>query len=109
MTDEQDLIALYRASATEEPDPSLDTAILRAVQRRQFAPIAGIMFATAACLALALTFGTTHAPLDRSQVASETPGLDQGRERFIARDLSPATDSPGLTVRPVAYHNGATQ
>lgn len=107
MTDDQDLIALYRAGATEEPDPALDAAILRAVQRRRMAPIAGLFFATAACLAL-ITFTMSHAPIEQASAVAQPPGLNEGRARFIARDLSPATDSPGLTIRPVA-NNGAMQ
>lgn len=104
MTNEHDLVTLYRAGATEEPDPVLDAAILRAVRRQRLAPAAGLFFATAACVALILVFG--HTPIE--QTPAQTPGLDEGRGRFIAGSLSPATDSPGLSVRPVAY-NGATQ
>lgn len=106
MSDEisSDLVAFYRANAVEEPDASLDTAILRAARPRRLSPVA---FASLAVVLLAVTVIAVQPvkPARHSVVAgrSETPlppGMTDGRDRLLAASAKP--QRIGMTVQPMA-------
>jgi hypothetical protein len=98
-----DIAALYRAGATEEPDASLDAAILRAARRgRQ----PRLTFTILTVLLLATTMIALR-PEKPSQLtlapvvaeASVPPGMADGRGRLLAIDAQP--QRIGLNVRPL--------
>ncbi|MBU6296944.1 MAG: hypothetical protein KGJ79_02310 [Alphaproteobacteria bacterium] len=97
-----DIAALYRASATEEPDARLDAAILRAARRRRLPQIA---FAMAAVLLLAATAIALRpekpAPPSPAPVSAEAlipPGMADGRGQFLAASAEP--ERIGMNVHP---------
>lgn len=110
MSDETDLVALYRAGAREEPGVMLDEAVLQAARRRTF-PHPAACAAIAAVAVLALVSHNHRPPadeIDRIAVAAAEPappGLEEGRARLVMLTLSPATERPGMALQP-AYHGG---
>lgn len=110
MSDEisPEIAALYRASATEEPDASLDAAILRAArQRRQ----PHVMFTLLAVLLLAATMIALRpekpvqpSPAPLTIEASLPPGMADGRGQFLAISTQP--QRIGMNVRPAHAADG---
>lgn len=96
------LFALYRASATEEPDARLDAAILRAARRRRQPQLAA---ALAAVLVLASIMMMLHPEkpvprLPQSTNAGLPPSAADGGGHYLAASARP--QRLGMNVRPMA-------
>jgi len=88
-----DIVALYRADATEEPDDHLDRAILKAARRRGNRHLMPVML-TVLLLATAVIVLHTEKPVPPSSSpsnaeASLPPGMADGRGRFLAAFAEP--------------------
>lgn len=99
-----DIAALYRASATEEPDASLDAAILHAARRQHRVPqVALASFAVLLVAATVIAFQpsepTRPAPPTVSSEAHLPPGMADGRGRLLAIDAEP--QRIGMNVQPM--------
>jgi hypothetical protein len=108
MSDEvpHDLMALYRAGASEEPGVMLDEAVLEAAHRRTLPHPAAIL-AVAAVAVMAVVAHNHHPPTDHSAavVAAQPvpPGLEEGRTRLVMLTQSPATERPGMALQPAIH------
>jgi len=105
MNDEipNNIVALYRAGATEEPSATLDEAILEAACRRIFPHPAAIV-ALAAVMVLAVLAHTHHPSVDGPEpatAAAQPAALDAGRERYLAIDAT--AQAPAMHARPASY------
>jgi hypothetical protein len=110
MSDEipTDIVALYRAGATEEPGTMLDEAILEAAHRRSWtrpAAIAALVVVTVLAVGLSTHRQPPSAPVPSAAQLTAPPGLEEGRGRLVAMSLSPATKRPGMGLQP-AYDGG---
>lgn len=99
-----DIVALYRASATEEASPHLDAAILRAARPRRLSP--GAIAALAVVLLAATVIAVQPVkPVQHTLVAArpETlvrPGMTDGRDRLLAASAKP--QRIGMNVQPMS-------
>lgn len=110
MSDEipDDIVALYRAGATEEPGATLDDAILQVARRRAWtrpAAIATLAVVTVLAVGLSTYREPPSAPVPSAAQRTAPPGLEEGRDRLVAMRLSPATKRPGMELQP-AYDGG---
>lgn len=108
MSDElpNELTALYRSSATDEPDAELDAAILRAARRNRRPRLmiaAATLLLAAATTTIALRPEKPVHPAPLSAQASMPAGMADGRGRFLA-----ASDQPqriGMNERPMSAND----
>ena len=84
--EDEDLLRLYRASANEHPDATLDSRVLRAVRALRARELQmPLLFAAAACLLIALV---ASLPGRRSVPPADTRtfGLYEGRTAALLGD-----------------------
>lgn len=88
-----DIVALYRADATEEPDDRLDRAILKAARRRGNRLLMPVMLAVlllaATIIALRPEKPVSPSPALPGAEASLPPGMADGRGRLLAAFAEP--------------------
>ena len=99
----EDLLAIYRAGAADEPDARLDAAILRAARRRDGrAHATRVAMLVAACATLAVALNTLSPPqrLATHSATAPRPGLEDGRARLFLLTLKSDTQRPGMAQRP---------
>jgi hypothetical protein len=87
------LVALYRAGAVEEPDPRIDGPILRAARRRKSLERLQLALTSAMLIALTVMVGIAtlapHDPLPVSQSAGVPPGWTDGQDRVFLLQARP--------------------
>ena len=104
MKDEtEDLLALYRLGAHDQPSLLADEAVREAARRRR-GPHPVAMIAAAGLVALMVSAHVTHqTPVVAVAKPATPPGLEEGRSRLVMLTLSPATERPGMALQPANY------